>query len=212
MGLSVITPPSSEPVTLAELRAQLKSDSTDDDTYVSALGVAARESVESFTRRALMLQTLLLTRRSFYDKDAPRSLLRELGCRRAGPLSVQLPRPELHDVEWVKYYDTDNVLQTLDASKYHIVTDEISGRIELAYGESWPDVYSRPDAVQIQYIAGWETADDVPQALKLAIQQTVVDWYELRGSLALGTIVNKLPTHLETILWQYRVPDFSSEQ
>lgn len=215
MGLSTLTPPAEEPVTLEELRAHLKADSTDDDTLITSLGVAARESVESFTRRAFITQTLLLTRRSFYSKDAARRCADgEFAGRQRGsaPLSIELPRPELIDVASVEYYDEDNVLRTLDEDMYHVVTDEVGGRIELAYGETWPTTYPRPDAVRVTYDVGYGAAADVPQALKLAILQTVTDWYELRGSLAVGTIVNKLPTHLETLLWQYRVMNFSTEQ
>ena len=48
MGIAVVTPPSEEPVSLAELQLHLRVDSTDDNDYITALGKAGREWVETY--------------------------------------------------------------------------------------------------------------------------------------------------------------------
>jgi uncharacterized phiE125 gp8 family phage protein len=98
MGLKLVTPPAIEPVTLAEAKAHLRLDTESDDGYVPALITAARERVELFLRRALITQVFECTVDDFPAHDR----------------AIDLPRPPLQSVEWIKYPDTAAVLQTLD--------------------------------------------------------------------------------------------------
>ena len=54
----VSTAPSSEPITLAEAKLYLRVDTTADDALITALITAARETVERYTSRALVTQTI----------------------------------------------------------------------------------------------------------------------------------------------------------
>ena len=56
MPLTLTTPPAVEPVTLAEAKAHLKIDTTDDDALITALIPAARARAEWHTGRALVTQ------------------------------------------------------------------------------------------------------------------------------------------------------------
>ncbi|MFG1464247.1 head-tail connector protein [Xanthobacter sp. DSM 24535] len=60
--LERIDGPSAEPLTLSEAKAFLRIDGDAEDAVVAALITAARQWVESETRRILMLQTWRLTR------------------------------------------------------------------------------------------------------------------------------------------------------
>src|SRR5690349_16359269 len=60
MSLSLITPPVGEPVTLADAKAHLKIDTSDDDALIGQLITAARARVEWHTGRALMTQSWIL--------------------------------------------------------------------------------------------------------------------------------------------------------
>src|SRR5665213_2065079 len=57
MALLLTTPPTAEPLALADVKAHLRLAITDDDTYITALITSARRSVESRYALALMPQT-----------------------------------------------------------------------------------------------------------------------------------------------------------
>jgi uncharacterized phiE125 gp8 family phage protein len=123
VGLKLVTPPEIEPVTIEEAKAHLRLEGDADDGYPSALITAARERVELFLRRALITQVFECTIDDFpaYDR------------------AIDLPRPPLQSVQWIKYLDTAGVLQTLDPGIYTVDTssNEI-GRIALAWNRFWP--------------------------------------------------------------------------
>ena len=60
-GLTLVTAPASEPVSLAEAKAHLRIEAADDDSLIGALITAARQSAEAHMRRALMSQTWRLS-------------------------------------------------------------------------------------------------------------------------------------------------------
>jgi len=57
MNMILLTGPSLEPVTLAEMKLWLKIDGSADDTVINALIVSARLSVEAVTKRILITQS-----------------------------------------------------------------------------------------------------------------------------------------------------------
>ena len=60
-GLTLVTAPASEPVSLTEAKAHLRLDSADDDSLITALIRSARETAEAHMRRALVSQTWRLS-------------------------------------------------------------------------------------------------------------------------------------------------------
>lgn len=88
----------------------------------------------------------------------------------SGRADLRLPQPPLISVAWVKYYDADDVLQTLATTAYHVVRDAVSPFIRLAAAASWPSTAERPDAVQVRFTCGPETVPvDLAHALKLHV-------------------------------------------
>ena len=83
------------------------------------------------------------------------------------------------------------------------------GRVKQADGESWPAVSDNPQAVVITFVAGYGTGTtDVPEGIRLAIRMLTSHWYESREPIVIGTIVAKIPTTVDALLMQYRVPDY----
>lgn len=168
MGLSIVTHPALEPVTLSELKKQLEIAATDTahDTHLTRLITRARRMVERETRRALITQTWLMTGPGFP----------------VGKRNVWLPRPPLQTVSWVKYYDTAGIQQTWTSAEYLVITTSTPGRVDLHPDYSWPTVQaSRDNAVQIQYVAGYgDAAAAVPGELCQAIEALAAFWFEVR--------------------------------
>jgi uncharacterized phiE125 gp8 family phage protein len=174
MGLTRLTAPAVEPVTLAEAKAHLRVEHSADDTLISALIVAAREAAESRTGRALITQTWRSTHAEWPD-------------------DIALPRPPLVSVQTVTYLDADGVRQTLAGSSYLVITDSLVGNILPAYGASWPTARAEPGSIRIDYTAGYGNAAAVPQALKVWMLLVIGTWYSQREAIVTGTIVNEIP-------------------
>lgn len=137
MGIKVVSPPSVEPVTLAEAKAHLRVDSADEDALITRLIVAAREQCEQELDRSLAQQTLQLMLDAFP----------------AGALL--LPRGPVISVSSVQYVDTAGVLQTVSANDYTLDDAQIDAWLLYAYGSDWPQARDQANAVRVQYVAGW---------------------------------------------------------
>jgi uncharacterized phiE125 gp8 family phage protein len=194
MALQLISAPAIEPVTLTEAKAHLRVEISDDDTYITALIVAARERAEGFLRRALITRTYDL-----YLDDFPA----------AG--SIPLPKPPLQTVLSVKYIDANSVTQTLTENTDYIV-DRISepGWIVLPSGLSWPTTKDVIASVIIRFKAGYgDTAASLPEVFKLAIKHMALGWYDVREPYGDATKLSPLPAAAEALLSPWRFYEFA---
>lgn len=135
MGLRLVTPPFSEPIHLDEAKKHLRVDILDDDKLILALIRAARDIVEGFTHRALVLQT--------FDQVLDKF-----------PAQINLTRSPLRKLVSITYTDTDGITQTLSASKYEIDDKSEPARVHAAYGEVWPSSRDTLNAVTVKFQAG----------------------------------------------------------
>jgi uncharacterized phiE125 gp8 family phage protein len=163
-GLTLVTPPALEPVTLAEAKKWLKVDVSDDDDLISELITAARQAIEEEIGRQLITATWRLSPDGLY----------------AGP--IYLPRPPLQSVTSVQYYDAQGTLQTLATGDYQVNKDGLLGRLTPAVDAFWPCFQlNRSGAVQVTYVAGYGgTGVSVPGPIKTAIKLRVQVMY-IRG-------------------------------
>lgn len=170
----VTTAPATEPLTLAEAKAQCRVDIDDDDTLLTSLIVAARELVEKNTGRCLVTTVFKAYGDHFADE-------------------MVIPDPPLVSVGSVKYLDADDVEQTLATTFYQVSSAVEPARLWLKPGQSWPTISEYKQAVNITYTAGYGAASAVPQALKQAMRLLIGAWYEHREEIITGTIVSALP-------------------
>lgn len=167
--VAVIQTPSEEPVSLLQAKAHLRVDHEHEDTLIKSLITTARQYAESvLTRRAFVTQTLQVT----LDEWPGTTIL--------------LPRPPLQSVESITYFDEDDVSDTVDAEDYIVDTHSEPGRIVLKRNASWPSVTLRAaNGIEIEYVAGYGDADDVPEEFKHGIKLLVGHWYTNREAIDL---------------------------
>lgn len=192
MRLVLVTPPASEPLTVAEAKAHLRVFHSGDDDVIEDMITTAREAVETYLGRALITQTWALK-----DDDFE--------------ASYRLPKAPLASVASITYVDSNGTTQTLAADQYVVLASGVDracepGRIVPAYNVVWPAVRGEPDDVVVQFVAGYGAASAVPQTFKSAMKVLLEDLYEERGSYVTGTIVAALPTAWERTLAPYRTP------
>lgn len=180
----VSTEPSAEPVTSIEAKLHLRVDHTDDDTLITILIQAARELVEQHLGRSLITQSRTIKLDTF-----PR-------CSNA----ILIPYGPLVSVTTLKYYDEDEVQQTLSSSLYWV--DSSSNIPRIVVKDSWPGIFDMPNAVEIIYVAGYGASGSfVPKPIKQAMLLVIGHLYENREQV--GDIRHELPFGVETLLAPY---------
>lgn len=166
MSLVLVTPPASEPITLAEAKAHLRVDDAANDDYITALIPAARQWVETHTGLALLEQEWQ------YSTD-------RFPCWHE---SIKLGKSPLISVESVRYVDTNGVTQLLAADQYLVDTNYVLGRISPAFGAIWPATRCQPSAIQIAFTAGYDDVASIPSTLIAAMKLLIGDLYVNRES------------------------------
>lgn len=148
---TLVTGPTSEPITLAEAKRQLflaESDTSSDAELVSRIQ-AAREQWEHDTDSVMLTQTLSVTAEAFAGRE------------------IILPSRPIQSVTHVKYYDDTNTLQTLPTSYYSVDLKERA--VRLVWNATWPTTSIRWDAVVVTYVAGNTSLAAVPAIAKQAM-------------------------------------------
>lgn len=189
--MAVTVAPPVEPVSLAEIKAHIVVEHTDDDAYLTSLGVAARVHVEGYLGASLVQQT----RRATYSRF-PR-------------VFFDLWYGPVQSIMSVQYVALDGSTETVDGATYKLVSD----RLYLAYGQSWPDARCEPGAVQVTYVAGYapdesvsptSLTNNIPEVIKLGIKQLVAHWYAMREPVITGTTVAQVPMAVQMLLYPER--------
>lgn len=167
MGLTLVTPPTGEPLALSVAKAHLRVDSDDEDVLITGYIQAAREYVERATGRALYTQTWDYTVDDFPYPDP-----------------IRLPRAPIQSISYLKYYDSGGVLSTLDSATYIFDPSSAFGELALAYNATWPAYQLRRNAITVRFVAGYgDTPNDVPMPLRAAVQLMTAQLYMNRESV-----------------------------
>lgn len=184
------TAPAKEPLELKEAMTHLRVDGLEEAALVRGLIQAAREYAETFTGRALITQTWDLW----------------MDCWPRGVV-LELPRPPLQSVTWIKYFDIEGGEHTVDANTYLVDTANRPGRVRLRSGKGWPSATLREMAgVNVRFVAGYgDDPASVPQMIRQAMLVMIGDLYENREASIVGTIVAKATYATDNLLWPYRM-------
>jgi uncharacterized phiE125 gp8 family phage protein len=163
MSFRLVTPPTDYPVTVAQVMAQTRIDSTAEATLLQDYIADATAAVESHTGRAIMPQTWELLLDDFSD-------------------AIMLSKGPVTSVVSVKYYDEDDVLQTVADTDY--ATDLASDPQWLVRSSefTWPPVADGVNNVIIRFVAGCEPTLPIFRAHRRAILLTVNSWFDDRSA------------------------------
>lgn len=211
-SLYLIEGPSVPVVSLSDMKKHLRVDHSDDDDLIEAITDACTRHIdggEGKLGRALISQTWELRLNSFLRGFSGSGYHRSF--RRN--YSIELPLPPLLAVENIKYYDSDDVLQTASTDLYEVIGigGLKPGFISLKKDQSWPTTFSRHEAVIVRFIAGYvdtsqsPAVGEVPAPIIAAIKLTAGTLYANRESMVIGQTAVELPWAAKALLDPYRV-------
>lgn len=175
MKTFIVTPPTVEPVTLSEAKAQLRIEDAFalDDDYISALISAARDRCEHYCNQFLTAKDIRIA----------------IDGHISG--SHKLPYEGLTITD-VKYIDSSNIEQTLDTADYSYDSDNQVLKFLTTIVAPAFSVYATT-------IAPAEL-----EGVKMAIKMIVTDLYELRTETAVGVSLADNPA-VKSLLYPYRL-------
>lgn len=183
-GLKRTAEPAAEPLTLAEAKEFLRVDHDDEDTFITTLIQAARESAENYTGRALIDQSWTMT-----AKSIPSTGLK------------LLPSP-IGSITSFDYLDADDQATYNAWTDYHVDLFADPARVFLTDTPS--DLSSRPQAWRIVFQAGYgATSADVPESIIHGIKLILGFIYNYRTHNSDG--FPEIPPAAMWILNPYRV-------
>lgn len=229
-AFNLVQGPASEPITLADAKLNLRVDLADDDALITDAIAMARERCELETGLQLITATWEIWLDHFPGLG---HTSRDDGAAtgwggawngwmgasawldwslRANHRFIDMPFAPLQQVVSIKYVDTSGVLQTWDPSQYQVSAPmaprPTRGRIQPAYGVSWPATLDQMRAVIVQFKAGFGDAPAaIPRLLRRAMLLTLGDIYEYRqdtNSLPGSSGLLSLPNGVQAIFSQHR--------
>ena len=180
-SLTLVTPPASEPVTLAEAKAWARIDTADDDGLLAGLIAAARQAAEEYLRRSLVTQTWRLTvdgeagGRGEWTPGVYDLPVNHFDA--ALPDAIDLPRGPVQSITAVTTYDAANAAAVFAPAGYRCDP----ARLLLNPGYSWPAGLRTPGGTDILYTAGYGAPADVPRPIRTGLLIHAASLYEQRG-------------------------------
>lgn len=184
MNYTLVTPPSSEPLTLDEAKLHLRVDSNVEDTLITALIKSARAKVESDTWRTLITQTWKLS----MDSDEVKTF-------------TGITKSPIQSITHIKYFDINVVQQTLSTGAYQADILNEPARIKI---NELPQMAEIMNAMEIQFVSGYGVAASVPEDLKTAMLLLIGHYYEHREAVTVGNMKD-LPNGYDTLITPYKL-------
>jgi len=175
--------PATTPVTVAEAKAHLRVDTSDEDTLIGGLVASATSHLDGWSGvlgRAIVTQTW---RQDFNDFSA----------------RMRLPLFPVASITSVVYLDANGASQTVSGADYALLVDDRGAFVRFIEDFNPPIVYDDGPAVSVTYVAGLAVAD-VPPAIKHAILLLVGHWFANRETVVTGTIATAMPMAVDALL------------
>lgn len=180
--VSLVTAPSTTPITLATAKLHLKVDDNADDALISTLIDVATE----WCQNRIGQQFITATRRLYLDG---------FPCD-----EIVLPYPPAATVSSITYVDYAGNSQTWTASLYQTDLVTKPARIRPAWAQVWPNTRGDLNSVAVNYTCGYgATPSDVPAPIRQAMLLLIGHLYENRESVSAENL-RDVPGTVETLL------------
>lgn len=191
----VVTPPASEPFTVAEVKEWLQIATTRQDARIADLIRAARVYTETkMLSRALVTTTYDWSIDGFVDPDRLRKVPRQMRDRwplaepRIQPLPflpadepIRIPIAPATAIDSITYLDPDGASQTLATSVFAL--DAPSNEIHLKADQVWPDTQEVRSSVTVRFTAGYGDPADIPGDIRQGMLFLIAHWFENRTTI-----------------------------
>lgn len=176
-GLTLVTAPSWEPITLAQAKrhVQITADDHQHDGELSAFITAAREQFEHETGVICASSTWSLT-------------CDEWPCE-----YFEIHARPITAISSITYYDTASAQQTLASSVYRLDASYATPQVSLKYDQSWPDARGHSGDIVVTFTAGYASQAAVPGRVVQALLLLIGHWFDQRNAVNIGNIVNDIP-------------------
>jgi uncharacterized phiE125 gp8 family phage protein len=185
--------PTAEPLTLDDALRHVQCAVSGDNGYVVSLIQVARDVAEGATGQILAPSTW-------------RGVCEE--WPESGRISITLA--PVNAVSSVKYYpDGGGALVTVSSSLYTVSTDVSPAVITFSEDFTYPDLFDRPDAIQVNFTAGYSSPSTVPPSIKHAVRILVRKEYDQPGGARLAA-EDTSPAGLYHLLYSNRVSGWTA--
>jgi uncharacterized phiE125 gp8 family phage protein len=164
-----LTQPAIEPVSVAEAKAHLRVDISDDDAYIASLISAARIWCEDYTARTFITTQWQMRLDAF-------------------PNVIVLPNPPastlVQEVTITYVPNASGASVVLPSTEYRVDRLATPATIVPRYSQTWPTTLDDYNSVSVTWRAGYgDTAVSVPTPIRHAILMLVATWYERRQAI-----------------------------
>jgi len=162
MGFDVVVTvaPTRRVVEVEDARTYLRIGHHDDDAELERFIDLATEIAQEYCHQQFISATRVQRFDAFSD-------------------TMRLAYPPLIAVSTVQYVDNNGATQTLSSSNYTYNAREKPGRVDLAYGYTWPTTRTQDGAVTITYTCGYgATPDLVPGRIRQGVLMIVKAAYD----------------------------------
>lgn len=186
MTLIQTDPPLAEPVTLADLKAHLRIDQSDEDGTLEGLIRVARAHLEAVTCAVLMPQGFRLLLDDWPDSDV-----------------IHLTKSPVQSIEAVTVYDGDGVARAVSLAGLLLDAAARPARLVL---KQRPTAGQPINGIEIDFAAGFPAVTDIPPELIRAVLLHAAHLHEFRGAVSLDMQPAAVPAGYSRLIapWAYR--------
>lgn len=190
MGLTLITPPEDEPLTLIEVKQHLGVEHDEQDTLIGLYLAAARQWIDGpswLGGRTLMPQTWELVLDAFPTHE------------------IALPLTPVQSITSITYDDADGNSMLVDGDEYYLDKDSNPAWL-VPLTDGWPTTLDAVNAVRIRFVAGYADAAAVPAPIKAALLLLVGHLFSNREEVAQSPPArSQLPVGAHALLSPWRI-------